>query len=82
MNIYVGNLYFEVSENDLQQIMEEFGTVSSTKIVTDKYSGKSKGFGFVEMADSNEANNAIQSLNGKVIKGRPIVVKEAIPRSY
>ena len=81
MNIYVGNLHYKVQENELKRILEEFGAVSSIKLITDKMSGRSKGFGFVEMDDS-EAKNAIQSLNGKELYGRPMVVKEAIPRSY
>lgn len=82
MNIYVGNLYFEVSENELTQIMEEFGTVSTIKIITDRESGKSKGFAFIEMANDSEATNAIQSLNGRMLQGRSMVVKEATPRAY
>lgn len=82
MNIYVGNLSYEVKESDLKQIMEEFGAVSSVKLISDKDSGRSKGFGFIEMDDNSEASNAIRSLNGKVIQGRPMTVKEATPRSY
>lgn len=81
MNIYVGNLSYEVKESELKQIMEEFGAVSSVKLITDRDSGRSKGFAFVEMGDNNEANNAINSLNGKMLKGRPMAVKEATPRS-
>lgn len=81
MNIYVGNLYFEVNESDLKQIMEEFGIVSSIKIIKDRETGKSKGFGFVEMNNDNEAKNAIQALNGKTLKGRAMVIKEATPRT-
>jgi len=82
MNIYVGNLYFEVNENDLKQIMEEYGSVSSVKIISDRVTGKSKGFGFVEMDNSNEATNAIKALNGNVLKGHFIVMKESTPRTY
>ena len=82
MNIYVGNLHYEVKENDLKQIMEEFGAVSSIKIISDKDSGRSKGFGFIEMDNNEEANNAIRSLNGKMLQGRPMAIKEATPRSY
>ncbi|NDW18754.1 RNA-binding protein [Dysgonomonas sp. 216] len=82
MNIYVGNLHYEVKESDLKQLMEEFGTVSSVKLISDKDSGRSKGFGFVEMENSEEANKAISELNGKTIQGRPLSIKEATPRSY
>lgn len=81
MNIYVGNLHYEVSEEDLKEIIEEFGSVSSVKIISDRDSGRSKGFGFIEMDNSNEANNAIKSLNSKMLKGRPIVIKESLPRN-
>jgi RNA recognition motif-containing protein len=80
MNIYVGNLNFKISEDDLKGIFEEFGAVSSVKIITDKYSGRSKGFGFVEMDNDDEAKAAIDGLNGKEIETRVIVVNEARPR--
>ena len=64
MNIYVGNLDYKVDENDLKGIFEEYGTVSSATIITDKFTGKSKGFGFITMDDSAEAQNAIQKMNG------------------
>ncbi len=80
MNIYVGNLNFKVSEDDLKGIFEEFGPVSSVKIITDKYSGRSKGFGFVEMDNDDEAKAAIDGLNGKEVETRVIVVNEARPR--
>lgn len=80
MNIYVGNLNFKISEDDLKGIFEEFGAVSSVKIITDKYSGRSKGFGFVEMEDADEAKAAIDGLNGKEVETRVIVVNEARPR--
>ena len=80
MNIYVGNLNFKISEDDLKGIFEEFGAVSSVKIITDKYSGRSKGFGFVEMDNDDEAKAAIDGLNGKEIEARVIVVNEARPR--
>jgi len=82
MNIYVGNLSYGVKESDLRQIVEEFGSVSSTKIITDRETGRSKGFGFIEMDDNDEAFHAIRSLNGKMIQGRPIAIKEATPRAY
>ncbi len=80
MNIYVGNLDYKVSENDLLGLFEEFGTVSSAKIITDKYNGRSKGFGFVDMENEDEANKAIESLNGTTMGTREIVVNEAKPK--
>ncbi len=80
MNIYVGNLDFKVDENDLGGIFEEYGAVASSKIITDKFSGKSKGFGFVTMEDQDEANKAIQELNGASFENRNITVNEAKPR--
>jgi len=81
MNIYVGNLHYEVQENELKEIMEEFGTVSSVKLISDRDTGRSKGFGFVEMSNNDEAKEAIRSLNGRMLRGRPMAVKEAIPRT-
>ncbi len=80
MNIYVGNLDFKVNENDLLDIFEEYGTVSSSKIITDKYSGRSKGFGFVTMEDQAEADKAIKELNGATFENRNLVVNEARPK--
>ena len=80
MNIYVGNLDFKVSENDLSELFSEFGQVESARVITDKYSGRSKGFGFVIMDDDNEAKQAIDALDGKDVKGRPLKVNEARPR--
>lgn len=80
MNIYVGNLDFKVTEEDLKDLFSEFGEVESARLITDKYSGRSKGFAFVEMANDNEANEAIEALNGKDHKGRSITVNEARPR--
>ncbi len=80
MNIYVGNLDFKVDENDLKDIFEEYGTVGSSKIITDKYSGKSKGFGFVTMEADDEAKKAIDELNGATLENREMVVNEARPR--
>ena len=80
MNIYVGNLDFKVNENDLEGIFAEYGTVSSAKIITDKFSGRSKGFGFVTMDDDAEANKAIEGLNGTSLESREMVVNEAKPR--
>lgn len=81
MNIYVGNLSFEVSEENLRQTFEAFGQVTSATIVKDKYSGQSRGFGFVEMPDQNEAQAAIKNLNGKDLRGRNMNVNEARPRA-
>ena len=81
MNIYVGNLAFSVTEGDLQQAFEAFGEVTSAKIIMDKYSGKSKGFGFVEMPAQAEAQSAIKGLNEKEFKGRTLKVNEARPPS-
>lgn len=77
MNIYVGNLHFNVSEDELRKAFEEFGEVASVKIITDKYSGRSKGFGFVEMLNDKEAKEAIDNLNGAEIKGRAVNVNQA-----
>jgi len=81
MKIYVGNLSYEVSEQDLRQEFGAFGEVTSADIITDKYSGRPKGFGFVEMASKSEAEAAIAGLNGKAIKDRTVVVNEARPRT-
>ena len=81
MNIYVGNLSYEVTEDDLGQAFKEFGQVESVKIITDKYSGQSKGFGFVEMPSKAEGQSAIEGLNGKELKGRTLNVNEARPRT-
>jgi RNA recognition motif-containing protein len=81
MNIYVGNLSFDVSEENLRQIFEPFGQVSSITIIKDKYSGQSRGFGFIEMPDRAEAQAAIGNLNGKEVLGRQMNVNEARPRN-
>ncbi len=80
MNIYVGNLDFKVNEDELQKLFEEYGTVTSAKIIVDKFSGRSKGYGFVEMENDKEANKAISELNGSEMENREIVVNEARPR--
>jgi RNA recognition motif-containing protein len=80
MNIYVGNLSFKVEENELSKLFEEYGEVSSVKIITDKYSGRSRGFAFVVMDDDDEAKKAIEALNGTAVDNREIVVNEARPR--
>jgi RNA recognition motif-containing protein len=81
MNIYAGNLSYKVNENDLREIFEEYGDVSSVKIITDKYSGKSKGFGFVEMPNDVEANKAIEELNEAELDGRNMRVNQAREKS-
>lgn len=80
MNIYVGNLDYGVDEEDLKGIFEEYGNVSEVKIITDKFSGRSKGFGFVVMNDNSEANKAINELSGATLENRKIVVNEARER--
>ncbi len=81
MNIYVGSLSHEVTEDDLKEAFEAFGQVESVSIIKDKYSGQSKGFGFVEMPAKAEAQSAINDLNGKELKGRTLNVNEARPRT-
>ncbi len=80
MNIYVGNLSRDVSEEDLRQAFEAFGQVASVNVIRDKFSGESRGFGFVEMPGKSEAQSAIDGLNGKELKGRTLTVNEARPR--
>ncbi|MFQ5602735.1 MAG: RNA recognition motif domain-containing protein [bacterium] len=80
MNLYVGNLSFEVTNEDLQEAFEKFGQVSSVNVIKDRYSGESRGFGFVEMPDKSEAVTAISELNGVELKGKNIAVSEARPR--
>ena len=80
MNVYVGNLSYDLSEEDLKTAFEEYGEVTSAKIVSDRYSGRSKGFGFIEMTSDDEAKAAIEGLTGKELAGRAIVVNEARPR--
>ncbi|MCX6302274.1 MAG: RNA-binding protein [Bacteroidia bacterium] len=81
MNIYVGSLHFKMNEAELRELFEEYGEVASAKIIFDKYSGKSKGFGFVEMPNEAEAKKAIEELNGNEIQGRKIIVNESIERA-
>jgi len=81
MNIYVGNLSYEVIDEDLKQAFEAFGQVESVNIIKDRFSGESRGFGFVEMLDKAEAQSAINDLNGRELKGRALNVNEARPRS-
>ncbi|MFN8239932.1 MAG: RNA-binding protein [Bacteroidales bacterium] len=80
MNIYVGSLNFKMQESELKELFEEYGEVASAKIIIDKYSGRSKGFGFVEMPNEAEAKKAIQELNGAQVGGRNIIVNESIER--
>lgn len=80
MNIYVGNLAYDANEDDLKEAFAAFGQVNSVNIIRDKFSGQSRGFGFVEMADSEPAQAAIAALNEKPLKGRNMIVNEAKPR--
>ena len=81
MNIYVGNLSYDVTEADLRHAFEPFGVVASVNIIQDKVSGQSKGFGFVEMSSTTEAQAAITGLNGQELNGRTLNVNEARPRT-
>jgi RNA recognition motif-containing protein len=80
MNIYAGNLSWTLKDQDLQDLFAPYGEVTSAKIVSDKFSNRSKGFGFVEMANDDEARTAIDALNGKEVGGRNIVVNESRPK--
>ncbi|MFH0759140.1 MAG: RNA-binding protein [Bacteroidota bacterium] len=80
MNIFVGNLDFKVNEHDLEEVFKSYGSVSSAKVISDKYSGRSKGFGFVTIDDDEMASKAIKELNGTTLKNREMVVNEAKPR--
>jgi len=81
MNIYVGNLSRDVTDEELRKEFEAFGKVESVNVIKDKYSGQSRGFGFVEMASKDEAQAALAGLKGKVLKGRTIDVSEARPKT-
>ncbi len=81
MNIYAGNLAPETTDDDLRQAFEAFGQVSTATVVKDKFSGESRGFGFVEMPSKTEAQSAIEQMNGADLKGRSIVVNEARPKA-
>jgi len=81
MNIYVGNLSRDVSEEDLRQAFEAFGQIATVAVIKDKFSGESRGFGFVEMPSKDEAQSAIDGLNGKELKGQSLNINEARPRS-
>lgn len=78
--LYVGNLSYDTTDSNLQQMFEEFGTVLSAQVIMDRDSGRSKGFGFVEMESNQEAQAAIDGLNEKQVGGRPLTVNEARPR--
>ncbi len=81
MNIYVGNLSHDATEDDLRQAFEAFGQVESVNIIKDKFSGESRGFGFVEMPSKQEAQKAIEEMNGQDLAGRAVNVNEARPRT-
>lgn len=78
--LYVGNLSYDVGEQDLEELFAQFGTVQSANVITDRDTGRSKGFGFVEMGTDEEAQAAISALDGQPHKGRPLTVNEARPR--
>jgi len=80
MNIYVGSLPFDVSEEDLKEAFGQFGEVTEVRLIMDKFSGKSKGFGFIEMPSKEEAEKAIEEMDGKDFKGRTLSVNEAKPK--
>jgi len=80
MNIFVGSLPFSIEEADLRESFEAYGSVDSVKIITDKFTGRSKGFGFVEMSNDEEAQKAINELNGATVQGRAIVVNKSEPK--
>jgi RNA recognition motif-containing protein len=79
--LYVGNLTYGVTDGDLEKLFEPHGTVQSAQIIMDRDTGRSKGFGFVEMGSDQEAQNAIQALNGKQVDGRALTVNEAKPKA-
>ena len=80
MNIYVGNLPYSMNDDELRASFSEFGAVQSASVVKDKFTGRSRGFGFVEMPDAAAGNQAIEAMNGRNMGGRPLVVNEARPR--
>jgi RNA recognition motif-containing protein len=80
MNIYVSNLSFNVQDEDLREFFTEYGEVTSAKVITDKFTGKSRGFGFVEMPDNEAAQKAISELDNGIVEGRTIRVMEAKPK--
>ena len=80
MNIYVGNLSYQSTEDELRDLFAEFGDVVSAKLIVDKFTGQSKGFGFVEMSNNSEAQKAMDELNGRDVNGRSITVNQSRPR--
>ena len=80
MNIFVGNIAFTASEDDIRQLFEAHGVVDQVHLITDRYTGRSRGFGFVEMPDATAAKAAIAALNGAALHNRPLTVNEARPR--
>jgi RNA recognition motif-containing protein len=80
VNVFVGNLAFSTTDHDLRQLFESYGAVDKINIITDRDTGRSRGFGFVEMPDSRAAQSAIQGLEGKALDGRTLTVNEAKPR--
>jgi len=80
MRLYVGNLSYQTTQEDLAKIFQEAGAVTNTTVMSDRYSGQSRGFGFVEMATDADAQKAIELFNGKNVDGRPLIVNEARPR--
>jgi RNA recognition motif-containing protein len=80
MNIYVGNINYNTTEEELKSLFEEYGTVESVKLITDRDTGRMKGFGFVEMEDDEAADNAIEALNDSELDGRNLRIKKARPR--
>jgi cold-inducible RNA-binding protein len=80
MNIYVGNIAFKATADDLRQLFEQYGTVKNVTVITDRETGRSRGFGFVEMSNASEAKTAIEALHGTDLLGRPLTVNEARPR--
>jgi RNA recognition motif-containing protein len=81
MNIYISNLSYNVTQDDLKAMFGEFGEVSNATLIADRYTGKSKGFGFIEMPTQSQAEEAIKSLDGKALRGRNIKVNQARPRT-
>lgn len=81
MNIYVGNLPFDAQDSDLRALFADYGTIDSASVITDRYSGRSRGFGFVELADGGQAARAIEKLDGHDWNGRQLTVNEAKPRT-